>query len=71
MSDGVTASAQGLFEVSSGGATALLLVLLSVLLSRILFGSPLTAWALANPEELDPELDESTTVLEVILEVSI
>jgi hypothetical protein len=70
MSDGVMASAQGLFDVSSGAAV-LLLVLLSVLLSRILLGSPLTAWALASPEELDPELFESRTVLEVILDVSI
>lgn len=71
ISEGVIASAQGLFDVSSG-ATALLLVLLSVLLSRILLGSPLTARALANPEELDPELDDSAAnALEVILEVSI
>ena len=70
MSEGVMASAQGLFEVSSG-AIALFLVLLSVLRSRILLGSPLTAWARANPEELDPELDESPIiVLDVILEVS-
>lgn len=61
------ASAHGLLEGSS--VTALLLVLLSVLLSRILFGSPLTACALAKPDELDPELD-SAAVLELTLEVS-
>jgi len=71
ISDGVIASAQGLFDGSSG-ATALFLVLLSVLLSRILFGSPRTAWVLAKPEELDPELDKSlATVLDEALSVSI
>ena len=63
ISDGVIASAQGLFE----GSSVALLVLLSFLLSRILLGSPLTARDLAKPEELDPELDESATVLEPIL----
>ena len=69
ISDGVIACAQGLFE----GSSVALLVLLSFLLSRILLGSPLTARALAKPEELDPELDESANVLEptlAILEVS-
>lgn len=33
-------------------------------------GSPLIAWFLAKPEELDPELD-SPTVLELTLDVSI
>jgi hypothetical protein len=71
ISEGVIASAQGLFDGSSR-ATALLLVLLSVLLSRMLFGSPRTAWALANPEELDPELAKSeVTVLEEAVDVSI
>jgi hypothetical protein len=38
----------------------------------MLFGSPRTAWALASPEELDPELDKSPgTVLEAALDVSI
>lgn len=55
MSEGVIASAQGLFDASSTGAVVALLVLLSLLLSRILFGSPLTAGFLVNPEELDPE----------------
>jgi hypothetical protein len=52
MSAGVMDSAQGLFD-----ASGTLLVLLSFLLSRMLFGSPLTARALVNPELLDPELD--------------
>jgi hypothetical protein len=69
ISEGVMASAQGLLDGSSGAA--LLRVLLSVLLSRILFGSPRTACALANPEELDPELAKSeVTVLEDALAVS-
>lgn len=67
MSDGVIASAQGLLEGSS--VTALRRVLLSVLLSRRVF-SPLTAWALAKPEELEPEFD-SAAVLELTLDVSI
>ena len=42
ISAGVIASAQGLFEGSSGAAI-LLPLLLSLLLSRMLFDSPLTA----------------------------
>lgn len=69
MSEGVTASAQGLFEVSS--ATTLLPALLSLRLSLILFGSPLTALFLTRPEELEPELDSApATVLELTLDVS-
>lgn len=60
ISEGVMASAHGLFEGSS--VAALLLVLLSVLLSRRVF-SPLTACALAKPEELDPELDSAAVLL--------
>lgn len=60
------AVAQGLFE---GSSTAR--VRLSLLLSRILFGSPRTARALFNPEDPPLELDESAaTVLEPALEVS-
>jgi hypothetical protein len=67
ISAGVMASAQGLFEGSST-ATALP-VLLSLLRSRMLFGSPRTAWALVNPDELEPELD-SVCPLELTLDVS-
>lgn len=67
MSTGVMASAQGLLEVSSS-ATAFPL-LLSLLLSRIVFGSPLTAPALLNPEDVDPELDSGMLALEFALEV--
>jgi len=70
MSDGVIASAQGLLDASSTGAVAFL-VLLSLLLSRILFGSPLEARLLVSPEELDPEVDSAATVLDVTLDVSI
>ena len=66
ISAGVIDSAQGLFEASSAVAR---LVLLSVRLSRILFGSPLTWLARARPDELEPELDSAAT-LELILEVS-
>ena len=70
MSDGVMDSAQGLFEGSS--VTTLLPALLSLRLSLILLGSPLTALFLARPEELEPELDSVPgTVLEPILDVSI
>jgi hypothetical protein len=54
ISEGTIDSAQGLLEDSSTGAVAFL-VLLSLRLSRMLLDSPLTAWFLANPEELDPE----------------
>ena len=67
ISAGVMASAQGLFEGSSI-ATALP-DLLSLLLSRILFGSPRTARALVNPDELEPEFD-SVWPLELTLDVS-
>jgi len=40
LSDGVIASAQGLFE---GSSAILFPLLLSLLLSRMLFGSPFTA----------------------------
>jgi hypothetical protein len=66
ISAGVIDSAQGLFEASSAAR----LVLLSVRLSRILFGSPLTWLDRARPDELEPELDSAAT-LELILEVSI
>lgn len=68
MSAGVMASAQGLFEGSSI-ATALP-VLLSLLRSRILFGSPRTARARVSPDELEPEVD-SVCPLELTLDVSI
>lgn len=68
MSDGVTVSAQRLFEGSSV-VTTLVLVLLSVLLSRMLF-PPLTARARAKPEELEPELG-SGAILELTFDVSI
>lgn len=69
MSEGVMASAQGLLDISSL-EEGCLRVLLSVLLWRMVLGSPFTACVLAKPEELDPELD-SVTVLELTLEVSI
>ncbi len=59
-------SAQGLFEASET-----LLVLLSFLLSRMLFGSPLIARALDNPEVLDPELDSGLSILELTLELEV
>ena len=69
MSEGVMASAQGLFEGSS--ATILLPALLSLRLSLMLLGSPLTALFRARPEELEPELDSApVAVLEVTLDVS-
>jgi hypothetical protein len=68
MSEGVIASAQGLFEVSS--ATTVFLALLSLRLSFILFGSPLTAVFLTRPDELEPELDSPAALLELILDVS-
>jgi hypothetical protein len=70
ISEGVMASAQGLFEASSTGAVALR-VLLSLLLSRMLFGSPLTARFRVNPDELDPECESGPAVLELTLDVSI
>lgn len=69
-SAGVMASAHGLFEDSSGAAT-LFPLLLSLLLSRMLFGSPFTAWCLVKPDELEPEFDSTFAVLELTLEVSI
>jgi hypothetical protein len=69
MSEGVIVSAQGLFEGSSD--TILLPARLSLRLSLMLFGSPLTALFLANPEELEPEFDSApAAVLELILDVS-
>lgn len=62
MSDGVTttASAHGLLNGWSG--CGVLPVLLSLLLSRILFGSPRTAGALDNPAESDalPEFEPAS-----------
>ena len=70
MSEGVMASAQGLFDCSS--ATTLLPARLSLRLCLMLFGSPLNAPALAKPEELEPELESApATVLELALDVSI
>jgi hypothetical protein len=54
ISEGVIASCQGLFDVSS--TATLLPVLLSLLLSRILRGSPRTAGARERPAELPLEL---------------
>lgn len=68
MSEGVTASAQGLFDGSS--IATVFPLLLSLLLSRILFGSPRTARFLVRPAELEPEFD-SARPLEAVLEVSI
>jgi hypothetical protein len=72
ISEGVIASAHGLLDDS--GIELLDVtdfpVLLSLLRSRILFGSPLTARARLRPELLDPELDSAVAV-ETTLEVSI
>lgn len=68
ISAGVIASAQGLFDAASLIA---LLVLLSFLLSRMLFGSPLLAGVRVNPDALDPEFDSVLCILEFTLEVSI
>lgn len=75
ISTGVIASTQGLLELSDSalltvGAFELFLALLSFLLSRMLFGSPLTWADLFNPEELEPEFDSANT-LELMLDVSI
>lgn len=65
------AFAQGLFEGSS-----IARVRLSLLLSRMLFGSPLTAPVLLRPEEAPPpevvpEVDDSgAAMLELVLDVS-
>lgn len=72
ISDGVIASTQGLFEISS--ADDAFLALLSLRLSRILLDSPLTCGALVKPELLDPEYDsvvEFETTVEETLVVSI
>jgi hypothetical protein len=70
ISEGVMASAQGLFDGSS--IATCLPVLLSLRLSRMLFGSPLTACALASPDETDPEFElDSGVELIVIFVVSI
>jgi hypothetical protein len=72
ISEGVIASAQGLFELSS--ATIALRALLSLLLSRILRDSPLTCCDLAKPELLEPEFDSPVVVdgaVEATLDVSI
>jgi hypothetical protein len=68
ISDGVMASAQGLFDGS--GSDVFLPVLLSLLLSRMLLGSPLTARARYNPDELEPEFESGATLV-VTLDVSI
>lgn len=70
ISTGVMASTHGLLEFSSATVAALFRALLSFLLSRMLFDSPLTCFALAKPAVLDPEFD-SLAVLELILVVSI
>ena len=72
ISDGVIASTQGLFETSSAD-TNLFPLLLSLLLSRMLLPSPLTAGCLLRPDELDPEFDSCAAELDAILiaEVSI
>ena len=64
ISDGVTASAHGLLEGSSG---ALFPVRLSLRLSRMLFGSPLTALDRLSPDVLDPEFDSGCVLDEVTL----
>lgn len=69
LSPGVIDSAQGLFE---GSSAILFPVLLSLLLSRILFGSPFIAWCLVRPDALEPELDSAAAELDAtLLEVSI
>lgn len=69
ISDGVMASAHGLFECSS---TALALpVLLSLLLSRMLLGSPRTARVLARPDELLPDVDSLGGGEKAVVDVSI
>lgn len=72
ISAGVIASCQGLFEGSSD--VAVLLALLSFLLSRILLDSPVTFLDLTRPDELEPEFDSPAVpefILELMLEVSI
>jgi len=69
LSLGVIDSAQGLFE---GSSAILFPVLLSLLLSRMLFGSPFMAWCLAKPDVLEPELESGAAELDAtLLEVSI
>jgi hypothetical protein len=69
ISAGVMASAHGLFEGSSM-ATAFP-ERLSLLRSRMLFGSPRTARARVSPDELEPEFDSVVAwLLELTLEVS-
>lgn len=68
ISIGVIASAHGLFEMSSG--TALFPVLLSLLRSRILLDSPRTAPVRVKPDELDPEFESDTALVDTELEVS-
>lgn len=69
ISEGATAAAQGLLDGPSG--TAFCLALLSLRRSLMLFGSPLTALFLANPEEFEPEFDSTPApLLEVTLDVS-
>lgn len=66
---GVMASAHGLFETSS--RTTFFPVLLSLLRSRILLDSPRTAPVRVNPEELEPEFDSPTVLVDMAVEVSI
>ena len=69
LSLGVIESAQGLFE---GSSAILFPLLLSLLLSLILLGSPFIAWCLVSPDELDPEFDSGAAALDAtLLEVSI
>ena len=68
LSLGVMESAQGLFE---GSSAILFPVLLSLLRSRMLFGSPFIAWCLVRPDALEPELDSAAAELDAtLLEVS-
>lgn len=62
------ASAQGSFEMFS--VAALFPVLLSLLRSRMLLDSPLTAPVLVRPDDLDPEFDSSIVHVDPVLEVS-
>lgn len=62
VSDGVIASTQGLLELSSAIRFPLLL---SLLLSRMLFVSPFTAGCLVKPEDVDAVIDSGHVVLEL------
>jgi hypothetical protein len=68
ISAGVIASAQGLLDGSSNGTA--LPCLLSLLLSRMLFGSPRMARDLINPAELPVELNSDVVLLAGGVDVS-